>query len=57
MLFVFTAKDIRQAKQFSELLSTEFSEFIQDIQVIEVIFQVKRSSMKNPHAELLKEFF
>ena len=57
LMFCFTAEDIKQAKQFSELVSQEFSQYISDIQIIEVIFQVKRSGMKNPHAEQLKEFF
>lgn len=56
-IFCFTADDIRQAKKFSELIATEFSSYIREIQMLEEIFPLKKCQVINPNLDKFKNFF
>jgi hypothetical protein len=55
-MFVFTAKDIKEAKKFSELLAREYHEMISEVVLLEDIFPVKKCGIFNPEVEKIKEF-
>jgi len=56
-MFCFTAKDIRQAKKFGEVLTREFSKYIGEIHILEEIFPLKKCEAINPNIDKLAEFF
>jgi len=56
-MFCFTAKDIRQAKKFSEMLTRQFSKYISEIHILEEIFPLKKCESLNPNIDKLKEYF
>lgn len=52
----FTAEDIKQAKKFCEGLNITYEGYIQDLQLLEEMFPIKRYGVVNPEVEKLKEF-
>ena len=56
-MFIFTASDIKNAKKFSELLSTEYHHAISEVHLLEDIFSVKKSNVVNPNVEKLRDLF
>ena len=52
----FTAKDLKQAKRFTELLNATYRRYIQELMLIEKIFSVKKNGISNPDIKKLKEF-
>ena len=55
-LIVFTCPNIKQAKKFSEVITREYHNVINDVQLMENIFTVKSAGIDNPFAEKLREF-
>ena len=53
-IFVFTARDIKNAKKFSMLLSREYPGIFSEIQLLEDIFPVKKFGFFNPELESIK---
>lgn len=53
----FTAKNIKDAKRFCEILNRECNGYIADLQLLEIMFPVKRQGILNPEVKRLKEFF
>ena len=56
-LFLFTAKDIKFVNKFSNILISEYSNIISDVKIMEGIFPIQVSTIVNPNAGKLKEFF
>ena len=54
---VFTARDIKHAKIFSELLLKEFSPIINKVDILEYIFTIKKYGVVNPEINKLGELF
>ena len=55
---IITALDIKQVKQFVNLLNNYFSEgYIDDIQIVEVIFPLEINGIDNPNIKEFKEYF
>ena len=52
----FTAKDIKQAKKFCEILNKTYLMFIADIQLLEGLFWIRKHGLLNPRKEKLNEF-
>ena len=52
----FTAKDIKQAKKFCQLMTTTYPEFINDMVLLEELFPLKQCGINNPDMKKLKEF-
>ena len=52
----FVAKDLRTAKKFDGELIKMFKEYIQETNLVENIFPVKRSGINNPNLKKLTEF-
>jgi len=55
-IVTFTAKDIQQAKRFTELLNTSFEGYISQITLEETLFWVRRQRIFNPEAKKLREY-
>jgi DNA-binding Lrp family transcriptional regulator len=55
-MLIFTAKDIRHAKRFSEILISQYSDVIKDVKLMETLFPVQKAGIINPEVEKLKEF-
>ena len=55
-MLIFTAKDIRHAKRFSELLISQYSDVIKDVKLMETLFSVQKAGIINPEVGKLKEF-
>ena len=55
-IIMFTATDIQQAKQFTEMLNTIYEGHIAKISLEETLFWVRRQRISNPEAKKLKEF-
>jgi DNA-binding Lrp family transcriptional regulator len=55
-LISFAAKDIVQAKKFTELINHSFHGYIADLQLLETIFPVRKQRIVNPDMKKLKEF-
>ena len=51
-----TAQDVRSAKKFAELLKTIYKNLISDIQILEILFVVKKGGILNPDIKNLKQF-
>jgi len=56
-VLVFTAKDTKHAKKFSELLLNEYSSIINKIDIMEYIFPIKKYGIMNPEVNKLQELF
>ena len=56
-IVIFTAKNIRDAKKFSELLISTYPNFIHKTELMEYIFILKQSGIANPEIDKLKEIF
>ncbi|MCK4365511.1 MAG: Lrp/AsnC family transcriptional regulator [Thermoplasmatales archaeon] len=52
----FMATDIRHAKRFTEQVKTTYSEYIADVQLLDILFFVKKQGFLNPDIDKLKEF-
>jgi len=52
-----TAPNIMMVKKFLEILNSNFSEYISEIQVLEVVFPLLKSGFENPNTSEIKEFF
>lgn len=52
-----TASGIRQVKRFCEAILRTFPGHVADIQVLEILFPMKKSNMNNPYPEGIKDFF
>lgn len=53
----FTAKDIKEAKRFVEILTKAFYKHISEIQLLEEMFAVQKCGIQNPEIQKLKDFF
>ncbi len=51
-----TAKDIIQAKRFSDLLITQYPDFFQKITIMQTILFIKRQHVLNPEREKLRGY-
>jgi DNA-binding Lrp family transcriptional regulator len=51
----FLAPDIIQAKKFSELVKTTYPETFLQIDLLEILFDIKRQNIFNPNAKKIKE--
>ena len=54
---VFTAKDIKHAKKFSEILVAEGANLISEVELMEYIFLLREGGITNPEIKKFKEFF
>ncbi len=52
-----TANNIKQIKQFCEVLKKTLSGHLSDIQVLEVLFPIKEDCIDNPKPEGINDFF
>ena len=52
----FTAKDLKQAKKFSEKFNELYEGYIGELHLVETLFPVKKQGILNPKAIELKEF-
>lgn len=52
-----TAIDIKQVKQFCELVAKAFLGHVADIQILEVLCPVKERCIDNPNPESIRDFF
>ncbi|OYT29153.1 transcriptional regulator [Thermoplasmatales archaeon ex4572_165] len=55
-ILCFAAEDLRQAKKFDSEFLKYFKEYVQETQLLENIFPVKRSGIENPRLKDLKDF-
>ena len=55
-ILCFAAEDLRQAKKFDSEFLKYFKEYVQETQLLENIFPVKRSGIENPRIKDLKDF-
>lgn len=55
-MFVITARDMKSAKRFSNLITREYHLWISEVHIMEDIFSVKKCGMINPNLGKLKEF-
>ena len=53
----FTAKDIKQAMKFNELIKKMYIDYIKETKLHENIFAVKRDGILNPDLKELKNLF
>ena len=52
----FMARDIKHAKKFAEQIKIMDSEYIADVQRLDILFFVKKQGILNPDIDKLKEF-
>ena len=52
----FTAEDIRQAKQFCEILNRTYRGYLSEINLLEMMFSVREKGILNPEINKLREF-
>lgn len=52
----FTAEDIKQAKKLLESFNNLYSGYIEEIQLLQKMFPIKRLGIENPELERIKEF-
>jgi len=55
-MLIFTAKDIKHAKRFSEIITSQYSDVIKDVKLMETLFSVQKAGIINPEVGKLKEF-
>ena len=55
-LFIFAAKDLINAKRFSDVLLSEYPDSIKEVKLLEGIFQVQKAGIINPNIDKLKDF-
>lgn len=55
-VITFTAKDIKQAKKFSNLLVTLHPGVIADVQILQTLMFIRRHYILNPERKKLKDF-
>ncbi len=55
-MLIFTAKDIKHAKIFGEILISQYSDVIKDVKLMETLFTVQKAGITNPEVEKLKEY-
>ena len=53
---LFTAENIKQAKKFCEQFNSIYQNYVNEIELIEEIFPVKRCGIQNPNIDKLREF-
>ena len=53
----FSAEDIKQAKNFCEILNKLYEGVVTDVQLLENIFSAKKSGIENPEMKKLGEIF
>ncbi len=51
-----SAKDIIQAKKFSDLLMTQYPDFFQNITILQTMLFIKRQHVLNPEREKLRNY-
>jgi len=56
-LLSMTAKDIRQIKKFTETFNKLFKDYVQKIDILEVIFPIEKAGIQNPNVEDFKNIF
>jgi len=56
-MFSVTAQDMKDVKRFTHLLSKEYQLWINEIQVLQNIFPVKKCGIFNPNMNEIKELF
>lgn len=56
-LLSMTAKDIRQVKKFTETFNKMFKDYVQKIDILEVIFPISKNGIQNPNVEDFKNIF
>ena len=52
----FTATDIKHAKKFTEQIKTMYSEYIAEVQLLDILFFIRKQGILNPDIDKLKEF-
>jgi DNA-binding Lrp family transcriptional regulator len=52
----FMATDIKHAKKFTEQIKNMYSEYIAEVQLLDILFFVKKQGILNPDVDKLKEF-
>ena len=55
-IIFFTAEGIKQAKKFCEHLNILYTEYINELHLLEIMFPVKKQGILNPKAMELKRF-
>ncbi len=55
-MFIIVANDIKDAKRFCNLFTTEYNKWITEVHLVEDIFSVKKCGIINPKLDKLKEF-
>lgn len=56
-LFVLAAENLRIVNKFSNILITEYSNIISDIEVMECMFPIQQSTIANPNISKFKDLF
>ncbi len=56
-MFIVNAKDMKDVKRFTHLLSKEYELWINEILVLQNIFPVKKCGIFNPNMQKIKELF
>ena len=56
-LISLTAENIRQVKRFTESFNQLFREYVQEIDILEVIFPVEKSGIQNPNLKEIATIF
>jgi len=54
---IFTARDVKHAKKFGELLLNKYSPIINKVDILEYIFTIKKYGVVNPEINKLGELF
>jgi len=52
----FTAEDIRQAKQFCEILNRTYQGYLSEVHLLEMMFSIRDKGILNPEINKLREF-
>lgn len=55
-IMIIEAKDITKAKQFTEMLNKLYQGYIEEIQILQILFPIKVHGIINPEKQRLKEF-
>ncbi|MBU0496694.1 MAG: Lrp/AsnC family transcriptional regulator [Candidatus Thermoplasmatota archaeon] len=56
-VFTITASDIRSVKKFVEAFQQMFSGYVESIDILEVLFPVKKNGIQNPDITSIKDYF
>ena len=56
-MIVFSAVDYKEVNKFSEMFMLEYNNMIKKMEIIELIFPIKKYGLINPNLERLSEYF